>query len=81
MFPSFSKHNAGPSSTLSLILYGLSSTPWTILYIYIFVFFSYSWYSSFFCYLIDFFVGFCIYICVLSTMFSLFFRCISAMMV
>jgi hypothetical protein len=27
MFPSFSKHNAGPSSTLSLILYGLSSTP------------------------------------------------------
>ena len=29
MFPSFSKHNTGPSSTLSLILYGLSSTPWT----------------------------------------------------
>ncbi|CAF0797999.1 unnamed protein product [Rotaria sp. Silwood1] len=27
MFPSFSKHNSGPSSTLSLILYGLSSTP------------------------------------------------------
>ena len=27
MFPSFSKHNTGPSSTLSLILYGLSSTP------------------------------------------------------
>lgn len=27
IFPSFSKHNAGPSSTLSLILYGLSSTP------------------------------------------------------
>ena len=27
MFPSFSKHNAGPSSTLSLILYGLSTTP------------------------------------------------------
>ncbi|CAF0882844.1 unnamed protein product [Rotaria sordida] len=27
MFPSFSKHNAGPSSTLSLILYGLSSNP------------------------------------------------------
>jgi hypothetical protein len=27
MFPSFSKHNNGPSSTLSLILYGLSSTP------------------------------------------------------
>jgi hypothetical protein len=27
MFPSFSKHNVGPSSTLSLILYGLSSTP------------------------------------------------------
>ena len=27
MFPSFSKHNAGPTSTLSLILYGISSTP------------------------------------------------------
>ena len=27
MFPSFSKHNAGPSSTLSIILYGLSSNP------------------------------------------------------
>jgi len=27
MFPSFSKHNSGPSSTLSLILYGLSSAP------------------------------------------------------
>lgn len=27
MFPSFSKHNAGPSSTLSLILYGLSTAP------------------------------------------------------
>ncbi|CAM4745019.1 unnamed protein product [Rotaria magnacalcarata] len=27
MFPSFSKHNTGSSSTLSVILYGLSSTP------------------------------------------------------